>query len=135
MRRWPFGNRRTEKRAGYTDAVISELQRRTQTLSADPERTAAAQSAGGLWGRCLAVASVTPASPITKRAHSVGVVLDRARSCACAGQALWWFTVDTGMAPRLWNVGEFDITGDYDPDDLDGTAPLSRDRQSAWCGR
>ena len=66
MKGWPFGKRRTEKRAGYTDAIIEELQRRATTLSADPERTAAAQSAGGLWGRCLAVASVTPASPITR---------------------------------------------------------------------
>ena len=114
MRRWPFGNRRTEKRAGYTDAIIQELQRRTATLSADPERTAAAQSAGGLWGRCLAVASVTPASPIT-RVISPSVLYSIGRDLCLRGQALWWFTVDTGMAPRLWNVGEWDVTGDYDP--------------------
>ena len=71
MRRWTFGKRRAEQpageqRAGYTDQIIQELQRRTVALSADPERTAAAQIAGGLWGRCLAVASVAPAAPITK---------------------------------------------------------------------
>ena len=119
MRRWPFGKRRAEQpageqRAGYTDQIIQELQRRTATLSADPERTAAAQIAGGLWGRCLAVASVTPAAPITK-VLTPSVLYSTGRDLCLRGQALWWFTTDGNMAPRLWHVGEFDISGGYDP--------------------
>ena len=119
MRRWPFGKRRAEQpageqRAGYTDAIIQELQRRAATLSADPERTAAAQSAGGLWGRCLAVASVAPAAPITK-VLTPSVLYSIGRDLCLRGQALWWFTVDTRMAPRLWHIGEYDMTGDHDP--------------------
>ena len=103
-----------EQRAGYTDAIIQELQRRAQTLSADPERTAAVQAAGGLWGRCLAVASVSPAATIT-RVVTPSVLYATGRDLCLRGQALWWFTTDSTMAPRLWHVGEFDITGDYDP--------------------
>ena len=114
MRRWPFGKRRTEKRAGYTDAIIQELQRRTQTLSADPERTAAAQSAGGLWGRCLAVARVTPASPITKTL-TPSVLYSIGRALCLRGQALMWFTLDGNMTPRLWHIGEYDVSGNHDP--------------------
>ena len=119
MRRWPFGKRRAEQpageqRAGYTDQIIQELQRRTVALSADPERTAAAQIAGGLWGRCLAVASVAPAAPITK-VLTPSVLYSTGRDLCLRGQALWWFTTDGNMAPRLWHVGEFDISGDYDP--------------------
>ena len=111
--RW-FGKRRTEKRAGYTDAIIQELQRRTQTLSADPERTAAAQSAGGLWGRCLAVARVTPASPITKTL-TPSVLYSIGRALCLRGQALMWFTLDGNMTPRLWHIGEYDVSGNHDP--------------------
>ena len=114
MRRWPFGKRRGEQRAGYTDAIISELQRRAQTLSSDPERTAAVQSAGGLWGRCLAVASVTPATPIT-RVLTPSVLYAIGRDLCLRGQALWWFTLDGNMEPRLWHVGEFDVSGGHDP--------------------
>ena len=119
MRRWPFGKRRAEqpageKRAGYTDQIIQELQRRTATLSADPERTAAAQSAGGLWGRCLAAAIVAPAAPAT-RVLTPSVLYSIGRDLCLRGQAIWWFTTDVSGAPRLWPVGEYDMTGDYDP--------------------
>ena len=114
MKRWPW-KRRTEKRAGYTDQIIQELQRRAATLSADPERTAAAQIAGGLWGRCLAVASVAPAAPITKCADAERAVLDRPRSLPDAVKRSGGSPRTATMAPRLWHVGEFDMTGDYDP--------------------
>ena len=113
MKRWPW-KRRTEKRAGYTDQIIQELQRRTQTLTADPERTAAAQSAGGLWGRCMAAARVAPAAPIT-RVISPSVLYSIGRDLCLRGESLLWFTLDGNQAPRLWPIGEHDVSGGHDP--------------------
>ena len=113
MKLWPFG-RRGERRAGYTDAIIQELQRRAATIGADPERTAAAQVAGGLWGRCLAAAAVAPAAPVT-RVLTPSVLYRIGRDLCLRGESVWWFTVDTMMAPRLWSAAEVDVSGGHDP--------------------
>ena len=119
MRRWTFGKRRAEQpageqRAGYTDQIIQELQRRTQTLSADPERTGAAQTAGAMWGRSLAVARVAPATPITK-VLTPSVLYSIGRDLCLRGESLLWFTLDGNQAPRLWPIGEHDVSGGHDP--------------------
>ena len=57
---------------------------------------------------------MAPAAPITK-VLTPSVLYSTGRDLCLRGQALWWFTTDGNMAPRLWHVGEFDMTGDYDP--------------------
>ena len=108
MNWWPF---RTEHRADYTEAAIAAILRNAGSpqADADPNATAAAQSAAGLVSRSLAVAVVTPDT--AANALTPVVLADVGLYMILAGESAYEIQVDeTGVNLRRfsdWQVYDY----------------------------
>ena len=111
---WPW---RTEKRsASYTDEVVRSLVARAGgTAAADASGTAALEMASGLWGRALAAAVVSPATPATM-ALTPAVLQLAGRQAIRHGGSLWVIDVDDAGVVHLLPCWSWTVQGGPNPD-------------------
>ena len=106
--RWPW-QRPTEKRAGYTDAIVEAILSRSSGLPANPARLAAVELAAGLTGRALSTGLVTPGGPITVGVNR-GFLATIGRRLIVPGEAVFVVEVMGGMV-RFLEASHWDVRG------------------------
>ena len=112
--RWPW-QRQTEKRAGYTDAVVEAILSRNADLAANPARLAAVELAAGLTGRGLSMAEVTPAGPMTRGVNR-SLLSTIGRRLIVPGEAVFVVEVRDGRVAFL-EASHWDVRGiENDPE-------------------
>ena len=108
--RWPWS--KPETRASATDAVVAALVARAGGGEAgDANASGAQEIAAGLWARCFAAATVTPAVTILSASFLALV----ARNLARRGESVHLLDIQAGRLVAL-PVGSWDIRGDVDED-------------------
>ena len=106
---WPFRKPEPETRAeSYTDAVVEALVRSATGVDANPIQTAAVAAASGLWGRCFAMADVSPSPERT--GLSGDVLADIGRAFVEGGESVWLIEVRGGQV-TLTRATDHDVTG------------------------
>ena len=115
MRLWPFGKRappvevRGQGGAGFTDAVTRALiAEATGGTVRTPAATAALEAAAGVYARAFAVATVAPATPVT-RALTPELLALAARDLVRRGEFVWLIDVDAAGMVRLLPAGSWDV--------------------------
>ena len=112
--RWAFWKKEQEKRAGFTDALQSQLVSiLTGDAKADPAGTAALEAASGAYSRALSMADVLPKGPRTAGLTAPILALT-GRALIRAGEIIFKLDVQDGVV-RLIPAGTFDIMGGPDP--------------------
>lgn len=112
--RWPWSTQ-TEKRASYSDAVVSAILSQSAGSSVgDPGAIAALETSAGLYSRAFASAQVNPSDNVRTRAITASVLASIARSLIRNGESLHLLDV-TSAGLRLSPCGSWDIQGGDDP--------------------
>ena len=106
--RWPWS--KPETRQSATDAVVAALVSRAGGgVASDPNSSGALEMACGVWSRCFAAATVTPAVPLVSPTFLAGVARDLARR----GESVHLLDIADGRLVAL-PCGSWDIRGDVD---------------------
>ena len=106
----------SEKREGYTDALVEQiLARAGGTASADASETAALEIAAGVWALALAAARVSPATGAAALAVSPAALQMAGRQAIRSGGAIFVIDVTAAGAVRLLPAWSWDVPGDPDP--------------------
>ena len=106
----------SEKREGYTDALVEQiLARAGGTASADASETATLEIAAGVWALALAAARVSPATGAAALAVSPAALQMAGRQAIRSGGALFVIDVTAAGAVRLLPAWSWDVPGDPDP--------------------
>ena len=100
--------------AGYTDALVRQLQSRASGISPDPGGVGALEVAAGQWARGLASATVSPESSVTA-ALTPAVLASMGRGLVRNGEALYVLEV-SGNRLKMIEAASWDVSGSYDPD-------------------
>ena len=100
----------SEKREGYTDALVEQiLARAGGTASADASETAALEIAAGVWALALAAARVSPATGAAALAVSPAALQMAGRRAIRSGGALFVIDVTAAGAVRLLPAWSWDV--------------------------
>ena len=106
--RIPFLRRKSEHRASYTDAAISAILASVSAQGTlDPIRTSAAQTAAGLLGRSLAIASVDPT--LFRSALNPRVLYDIGRALVTVGEDVYLVLVSGGGVVSMQRASDWDV--------------------------
>ncbi len=112
--RWPW-ERRAERRAGYTDAIVEAILSRNAGLEPNPSRLSAVELAAGLTGRALSTGLVTPGGPITVGVNR-GFLATIGRRLIVPGEAVFVVEVRNGRV-TFQEASHWDVRGiDTDPE-------------------
>lgn len=104
---WPF-NRKAESRAAYDEAVIQHILSTVEGSGANlsPVHTAAGQTAAGLIGRSMAIASVEPEE--FSRALNARVLHEVGSSLVLEGESVWLIQIIRGEVV-LTRASDWDV--------------------------
>ena len=106
--RWPWS--KPEARQSATDAVLSALVSRAGGgVAGNPNASGALEMASGVWSRCFAAATVTPALSILTPTFMALV----ARNLARRGESVHLLDIADGRVVAM-PVGSWDVRGDVD---------------------
>ena len=108
--RWPWQQRKPERR-NYTDSITAAFQAAAEGgTSTAPLATAALESAAGIYGRCMAAATVRNADPDIVDALSPEVLSQMARELIRKGESTWLIRTPAGRV-ALSPVAYATLTG------------------------
>ena len=112
--RWPWMKQHTEKRASYSDAVVSAiLSQSAGSAVGDPGAIAALETSAGLYARSFASAQVNPGGNFRTAAITPSILASIARSLIRNGESMHLIEVNReGL--RLCPVGSWDVQGGSD---------------------
>ena len=110
--KWPW-SRPEIRSSNYTDLALAAQYYSAAGTTSHVRALAALEVASGLWSRCLASASVEPASAALA-GLSPSVLSDIGTQLCRHGEALYTLSVESGQVV-LHPVASFDVQGDYNP--------------------
>ena len=116
MRLWPFGRRPEVRQAsGYTTSIVDALEAAAVGGGAVSAATAAVETAAGLWGRCLSMATVTPQT-VRTRALTPSTLEIVGRELARRGEMLFVPQVRGGRLRLLPAALTYTVVGEAEPE-------------------
>ncbi len=98
----------------YTDKVIEYIERQAAGLNADPTALMLVAACAGIWERCIAAATVEPASGALAGVTPQMLAL-AGRDLALRGNSIWAIQVTPAGQVLLVPASSFDIAGGPDP--------------------
>ena len=110
--KWPW-SRPEIRSSNYTDLALAAQYYSAAGTTSHVRALAALEVASGLWSRCLASASVEPASAALA-GLSPSVLHDIGTQLCRHGEVLYTLSVEGGQVV-LHPVASFDVQGDFNP--------------------